>query len=72
MKNGYHTESASLTDSIIEFCSIPRSRAELISFAGKSRNYVMGQIVAPLVESGKLKLTMPDKPKSSNQKYVKA
>ncbi len=72
MKNGYHTESASLTDSIIEFCSVPRSRAELISFAGKSRNYVMGQIIAPLVESGKLKLTMPDKPKSSNQKYVKA
>lgn len=72
MKNGYHTESASLTDSIIEFCSVPRSRAELISFAGKSRNYVMGQIVAPLVESGKLKLTMPDKPKSSNQKFVKA
>lgn len=72
MKNGYHTESASLTDSIIEFCSVPRSRAELISFAGKSRNYVMGQIVAPLVESGKLKLTIPDKPKSSNQKYVKA
>ena len=72
MKNGYHTESASLTDSIIEFCSVPRSRTELISFAGKSRNYVMGQIVAPLVESGKLKLTMPDKPKSSNQKYVKA
>ena len=71
MKNGYHAESASLTDSIIEFCSTPRSRAELISFAGKSRNYVMGQIVAPLVESGKLKLTMPDKPKSSNQKYVK-
>lgn len=72
MKNGYHTESASLTDSIIEFCSVPRSRAELISFAGKSRNYVMGQIIAPLVENGKLKLTMPDKPKSSNQKYVKA
>jgi len=72
MKNEYHTESASLTDSIIEFCSVPRSRAELISFAGKSRNYVMGQIVAPLVESGKLKLTMPEKPKSSNQKYVKA
>ena len=72
MKNGYHTESASLTDSIIEFCSVPRSRAELISFAGKSRNYVMGRIVAPLVESGKLKMTMPDKPKSSNQKYVKA
>ena len=72
MKNGYHTESSSISEAIVEFCSIPRSRAELISFAGKSRNYVMGQIIAPLVESGKLKLTMPDKPKSSNQKYVKA
>ena len=72
MKNGYHTETVSLTDSIIEFCSVPRSRAELISFTGKSRNYVMGQIVAPLIESGKIKLTIPDKPKSSNQKYVKA
>ena len=72
MKNGYHTETVPLTDSIIEFCSVPRSRAELISFTGKSRNYVMGQIVAPLIESGKIKLTIPDKPKSSNQKYVKA
>ena len=68
MKNGYHNESDLMTDSIIEFCAIPRSRAELISFVGKSRNYVMDQIIAPLVESGKLKLTIPDKPKSSNQK----
>lgn len=71
MKNGYHTESASLTDAIVDFCSIPRSRTEIVSFVGKSRNYVMSEIVAPLVESGKLRLTMPDKPKSSNQKYVK-
>ena len=71
MKNGYHNESNSMIDSIIEFCTIPRSRAELISFTGKSRNYVMGQLVAPLVESGQLKLTIPDKPKSSKQRYVK-
>ncbi len=72
MKNGYHTGSGSITDAIIDFCSIPRSRSELISFVGKSRNYVMGQMIAPLVESGRLKLTMPDKPKSSNQKYVRS
>ena len=71
MKNGYHNESNSMIDSIIEFCTIPRSRAELISFTGKSRNYVMGQLIAPLVESGQLKLTIPDKPKSSKQRYVK-
>lgn len=72
MKNGYHTESMSMTDAIIEFCSTPRSRAELVSFVGKSRNYVISQIVQPLVDSEKLRLTIPDKPRSSNQRYVKA
>lgn len=72
MRNGYLNNSGSMEDSIIDFCEIPRSRAELIEFTGKSRNYVLKQLIAPLVECGKLKLTMPDKPKSSNQKYVKA
>lgn len=72
MRNGYLNNSGSMEDSILDFCEIPRSRAELIEFTGKSRNYVLKQLIAPLVERGKLKLTMPDKPKSSNQKYVKA
>ncbi|MBQ6817159.1 MAG: AAA family ATPase, partial [Bacilli bacterium] len=72
MKNSYLNETNSIADSIVEFCVVPRSRAELISFTGKSRNYVMGQIIAPLIESGRIKLTIPDKPKSSNQRYVKA
>ncbi len=71
MKNGYYNESNSMNDSILDFCAVPRSRDELIAFIGKSRNVVMRQIVAPLVESGRLKLTIPDKPKSANQKYVK-
>lgn len=71
MRNGYLNNSGSMEDSILDFCEIPRSRAELIEFTGKSRNYVLKQLIAPLVECGKLKLTMPDKPKSSNQKYVK-
>lgn len=72
MRNGYLNNSGSMENSILDFCEIPRSRAELIEFTGKSRNYVLKQLIAPLVECGKLKLTMPDKPKSSNQKYVKA
>ena len=71
MRNGYLNNSGSIEDSILNFCEIPRSRAELIEFTGKSRNYVLKQLIAPLVECGKLKLTMPNKPKSSNQKYVK-
>lgn len=57
---------------IIEFCTTPRSREELIKFIGKTRNYVMQQIIEPLVRKGKLKLTIPEKPKSSNQRFVKA
>ena len=71
MRNRYLNNSDSIEDSIIAFCEIPRSRSELIEFTGKSRNYVF-KLISPLVECGKLKLTMPDKPKSSNQRYVKA
>ena len=59
-------------DSILEFCAIPRSRTELTAFTGKSRYYTMSHIVQPLVDQGKLLLTIPEKPKSSNQKYYRA
>lgn len=71
MKNGYYSENEDLSDMLVEFCKVPRSRAELISFTGKSRTYTMSQIIQPLVEEGILKLTLPDKPKSSKQRYVK-
>lgn len=72
MKNGYYTDGLSLIDSIIEFCSVPRTREELTSFIGKSRSYVMNKIIYPLVEEGKLKMTIPDSPKSHSQKFTKA
>ncbi len=61
----------SLTDAILEFCAEPRSRSELIAFTGKSRYHTMSNLVQPLIETGKLKLTMPDKPKSPKQKFVR-
>lgn len=72
MKNGMFEENMPVTDALAEFCSTPRTREELVSFVGKSKNYVMSHIVNPMVENGLLKLTMPDKPKSPKQKYVKA
>lgn len=71
MKNSYGDNSEITDDMVVEFCTIPRTRAELIDFVGKSPNYVMGQIVFPLVESGRLAMTIPEKPKSSKQRYVK-
>jgi ATP-dependent DNA helicase RecG len=56
---------------IIAFCDTPRSRAELVEFTGMSRQYTMKKIVQPLIENHLLKLTIPEKPRSSKQKYVK-
>lgn len=72
MKNSYNRGSHSVSDSVLEFCCVPRTRAELITFTGKSRTYTMTQIIQPLIDKGKLKMTLPDKPKSSKQKFVKA
>lgn len=71
MKNGLFGEITPGADSLVEFCATPRTRDEIVAFMGKSKNYVMSKIVSPLVASGKLKLTLPDKPKSARQKYVK-
>lgn len=57
-------------DDILTFCATPRSRAELQEFTGKSHFYTMSHIVQPLIDSGALKLTIPEKPKSSKQRFV--
>ena len=54
---------------VLAFCRIPRSRQEIIDFLGFSRYYTMCKIVQPLLDGGKLALTLPDKPKSSKQRY---
>lgn len=68
-QNDFTTEKMSTTDSLIDFCKTPRTRAELAEFLGKTQYYVMSKIVMPLVESGEMKMTLPDKPKSKDQKY---
>ncbi|MCI7146220.1 MAG: putative DNA binding domain-containing protein [Clostridiales bacterium] len=55
---------------LIEFCAVPRSRAEITSYLGlESQSYAITRYVTPLVEAGVVKLTIPDKPRSSKQKY---
>jgi ATP-dependent DNA helicase RecG len=63
--------SGDMNKDIIAFCDTPRSRAELVEFTGMSRQYTMKKIVQPLIENHLLKLTIPEKPRSSKQKYVK-
>ncbi len=63
-------DKKSRAEALLEFCQKPRSRAEITEFMGYSRFYVMDKIVKPLLESGRLSMTMPNKPKSRNQRYI--
>lgn len=57
---------------LIEFCAVPRTRAEMMEFLGLSgRRSFSEHFLKPLITSGRLKMTIPDKPNSKNQKYVK-
>ena len=63
-------ENSTEENSLIEFCRTPRSRKEISEFLKiKSVAYAMKRYVQPLIESGKIKLTIPDTPKSTQQKY---
>lgn len=56
---------------LIDFCKVPRTRKEIADYLGiNTVFYVMKHYVQPLIASGELEMTIPDKPKSRNQKYV--
>ena len=55
---------------LLEYCSKPRTRSEMQEFCEiKTREYFRKKILVPMIQAGKLLLTIPDKPKSPNQKY---
>ena len=58
--------------SLLEYCSVPRTRDEMQQkLAMANRDYFRKNVLKPLLASGKLKMPLPDKPNSKNQKYVK-
>lgn len=60
-------------DALVQFCAVPRSRAELQAFAGlRSREHFRRHILLPLLQTGRLRMTEPDNPNSRNQRYVRA
>ena len=47
------------------------SREEIMTMCGlKNKNHFIKAHLKPLLESGQLRMTIPDKPNSRNQKYV--
>lgn len=55
---------------LLEFCRIPRTRQEIADYLGvKTIFYAMSHYVRPLLQDGKLAMTLPETPKSSKQKF---
>ena len=56
---------------ILEYCNIPRSRIELAKqFNFDAPSYMINKYIKPLIDDGKLKMTLPQTPKSKNQRYI--
>ena len=76
-KSAYSNQNVGLKDNgglgnskLILFCKTPRTRREICEFLGLSSvTYAIQTHVMPLVDRGIIKMTIPDKPKSSNQLF---
>lgn len=56
---------------ILTFCQIERSKSEIMEHCGynDSKSFTK-KYLKPLLDNGQLRMTIPDKPKSPNQKYI--
>ena len=56
---------------ILVFCSTPHSKAEIADYCGyKNNKNFTKKYLRPLLDSGTLKMTIPNKPNTRNQKYI--
>ncbi|MEA3423485.1 MAG: ATP-binding protein, partial [Bacillota bacterium] len=63
-------KDADMQQKILNYCITPRSREELAKrFKFEAATYFIKTYIQPLIEDGKIKMTLPDKPKSKFQKY---
>ncbi len=54
---------------LLEFCKVPRSRAEVIECLGVSHYYAFSKIIPKLVSAGLLGLSRPEAPRSRLQRF---
>ena len=57
-------------NALLEYCKEPRDREEMMKFLGiKHRTTFRNGYLNPLLDEGKIAMTLPDKPQSKNQKF---
>ena len=70
MQRGDRSQGRSVA-SLLAYCQTPRSRQEIADFLGvRTIFYVTRHYLRPLIASGALRMTLPDKPASKKQTYV--
>ncbi|MCD7802963.1 MAG: putative DNA binding domain-containing protein [Clostridiales bacterium] len=69
-EKGEQEKQPSTVDALLDYCREPRSRKEIASFLMlKTASYAMERYIRPLLDEGKIEMTIPDRPRSRNQKY---
>lgn len=63
-------DDVSLEEKVIQFCSEAKSIIEICDYLGFKDRRTVRRILNPLLEIGRLAMTVPDKPNSKNQKYI--
>ena len=65
------TQQVNISKQILELCVEPKTKREIATACGfKDIKYFTQNFIAPLMQSGQLKMTVPDKPNSRNKKYI--
>ena len=58
-------------ETLLAYCSVPRTREEMMDFLQRNdRKSFKKTYIDPLLVSGRLRMTIPEKPRSPLQKYV--
>jgi len=61
---------ARVSDKILEYCKVPHSILEIAGHLGYKEKKTVRKYLSPLLEEGRVAMTIPDKPNSRLQKYI--
>jgi len=57
---------------LLQYCTTPKSKKEMQAFCEvKSDEHFRAKVIKPMLKLGLIKMTIPDKPNSRSQKYIK-
>lgn len=66
-----YNQHENVFEKVLNFCAEPRTRQEIAAYCGfKDLRHLSAKYLKPLLESGQLRMTIPENPKDKNQRYV--